>query len=277
MKDIKIEKLVTNALIEDAPFGDLTTDNLIDKNQYSEARIVVKEDGIVSGLKIAKEVFRNVDEDIEFLAYYNDGDKVAKGAAVATVSGATASILLGERVALNFLQKMSGIATMTNKFVEEIEEFETKIADTRKTTPGLRFLEKMAVRHGGAANHRFSLSDAVMIKDNHVAAAGSVTNAIEIIKSKVSHTVKIEVEVESLEQFEEALEANADIIMLDNVDCEVMKQAVDKRGDKTVIIEASGNMTLERLKDVANTGVDIISVGAITHSAKFLDISLKFT
>ncbi len=275
MKDIKIEKIITMALIEDAPFGDLTSDNLIASDHYAEARLIVKEDGIISGLNIAKIVYRLVDENVEFLSYYNDGDKALKGSAIATVNGPTKSILLGERVMLNFMQRMSGIATMTSRMLEEVEGYDVKIADTRKTTPGLRILEKMAVKHGGGRNHRFSLSDAVMIKDNHIAISGSITNAIEIIREKVSHMIKIEVEVESVEQFEEAVEAGADIIMLDNMECEDMAKAVEIN-NKRAIVEASGNMTLERLKEVAETGVDVISVGALTHSVKALDISLRF-
>ncbi len=275
MKDRKIEELIKQALREDAPFGDITTDNLIDPDMHLSARVIVKEDGIVSGLSIAKQVYKIVDEDVEFLSYYSDGESVLKGAAIATINGNARSILLGERVMLNILQRMSGIATLTGKYVEKIEGYDVRIADTRKTTPMLRILEKMAVKHGGGYNHRFSLSDAVMIKDNHIIAANGIENAINQVRAKVSHTVKVEVEVETLEQFEEALKAQADIIMLDNMNCEDMKKAVELN-DGQAIIEASGNMTLDRLEDVAKTGVNVISVGAVTHSVKSLDISLRF-
>ncbi len=275
MKDRKIEELIKLALREDAPFGDITTDNLIDVDIDLSARLVVKEEGIISGLTVAKQIFKIVDEEVEFLSYYNDGEKVLKGAAIATINGSARSILLGERLMLNILQRMSGIATLTRKYVDEVAEYDVRIADTRKTSPMLRILEKMAVKHGGGFNHRFSLSDAVMIKDNHIVAAQGIKNAIEKVRSKVSHTVKVEVEVENLEQFKEALEAQADIIMLDNMSCEDMREAV-KLNNGQSIIEASGNMSLERLKEVADTGIDIISVGAITHSVKALDISLRF-
>jgi len=268
------DEIILSALKEDIPTIDVTTDNLF-TNEVSEGVFIAKEDGVLSGIEVMQRVFEIMDESINFKTINGDGVFVEKGDYIAIISGNTASILKGERVALNLMQRMSGIATLTRKFVNEISNDTTKILDTRKTTPNLRVLEKMAVVHGGGVNHRFSLSDQVMLKDNHIKTAGSITKAVNIVKSKVDHNIKIEVEVETFEQFLEAIATDCDIIMLDNMSNELMKQCVDVNSDK--LLEASGNMTVERIKSVSETGVDFISVGALTHSYKAMDISLKFT
>lgn len=268
-----IDKIITDALHEDIPTIDITTDNLF-TDEVSEGVFIAKEDGVLSGIKVMKRVFELVDDSIYLKVINTDGTKVEKGDLVAIISGNSRSILKGERVALNLMQRMSGVATLTRKFVEQVKNNHTKILDTRKTTPNLRMIEKMAVIDGGGVNHRYSLSDQVMIKDNHIKAAGSITRAVEIIKSKVDHTIKIEVEVENYDQFLEAIETECDIIMLDNMSNELMSKCV--ASNKGKLLEASGNMTIDRIEGVANTGVDFISVGALTHSYTSLDISLKF-
>lgn len=254
--------------------GDITTENLVDAKSVSTAEIIVKEDGVVAGLETAEMVFKLLDINVEFQPLVSDGQRVHKGDIIAKVKGKTRVLLSGERTALNLLQRMSGIATITSKYVDKVREYNVRVVDTRKTTPGLRILEKYAVRMGGGHNHRYNLSDAVMIKDNHIEAVGGIKEAVGIIKSRVPHTVKVEVEVESLEQLKEALEAGADIIMLDNMSVEYMKEAV-RINNKKAILEASGNITLDNIEEVAKTGVDIISIGAITHSVKALDISMN--
>lgn len=267
-----VDKIITDALNEDMPNGDITTDNLIPKNHQSKAMLIAKEDGVISGLMIVERVFKLVGGNVNIIFNKFDGDLVKTYDVIATISGDTKTILKGERVALNLLQRMSGIATITNKFVNEVEA-NTKILDTRKTTPNLRYLEKLAVKHGGGVNHRYSLSDMVMIKDNHIDACGSITKAVETIRPKVN--CKIEVEVETLEQFKEALNTQCDIIMLDNMSLDLMQECVKLNNHKKKL-EASGNMILSRVKEVSHIGVDFISVGALTHSVKALDISLKF-
>lgn len=267
-----VDKIITDALNEDMPNGDVTTDNLIPKNHQSKAMLIAKEDGVISGLMIVERVFKLVGGNVNIIFNKFDGDLVKTYDVIATISGDTKTILKGERVALNLLQRMSGIATITNKFVNEVEA-NTKILDTRKTTPNLRYLEKLAVKHGGGVNHRYSLSDMVMIKDNHIDACGSITKAVETIRPKVN--CKIEVEVETLEQFKEALNTQCDIIMLDNMSLDLMQECVKLNNHKKKL-EASGNMILSRVKEVSHIGVDFISVGALTHSVKALDISLKF-
>ena len=267
-----VDKIITDALNEDMPNGDVTTDNLIPKNHQSKAMLIAKEDGVISGLMIVERVFKLVGGNVNIIFNKFDGDLVKTYDVIATISGDTKTILKGERVALNLLQRMSGIATITNKFVNEVEA-NTKILDTRKTTPNLRYLEKLAVNHGGGVNHRYSLSDMVMIKDNHIDACGSITKAVETIRPKVN--CKIEVEVETLEQFKEALNTQCDIIMLDNMSLDLMQECVKLNNHKKKL-EASGNMILSRVKEVSHIGVDFISVGALTHSVKALDISLKF-
>ena len=267
-----VDKIIKEALKEDMPNGDITTDNLIPDNHKSKAKFIAKEDGIVSGCEVVKRVFEIIGGHFNITFNVKDGDKVKCYDVIAEIEGDTKTILKGERVALNLIQRMSGIATMTRKYVDEVVG-DCKILDTRKTTPNLRYLEKLAVKHGGGTNHRYSLSDMVMIKDNHIDAAGSITKAVEIIKPKVK--TQIEVEVETLKGFKEALNTDCDIIMLDNMDNDLMKICVALNNHQKKL-EASGNMTLERIKSVSELGVDFISVGALTHSVKSLDISLKF-
>lgn len=274
MKKFEIERIIKTALIEDMNNGDITTENLIDIGSLSTAEMLVKEDGVIAGLDVAKNVFEFVDSEILFEKLVVDGSKVKKGDIIARIKGSTRAILMAERTALNILQRMSGIATITNLFVEKARSYGVRVVDTRKTTPGLRVLEKEAVLLGGGHNHRFNLSDAVMIKDNHIAASGGISKAIKTIREKISHTTKIEVEVETIEGLKEAIECKADIIMLDNMSNEDMTEAA-KINNKEAILEASGNMSLERIEDVCKTGIDVISVGAITHSVKALDISLN--
>ncbi len=270
----EIIDIITNALIEDIPQIDLSSEFLFDE-EVSEANFIAKEDGIISGILVCKETFKIVDKSVKFKILKKDGESVEKNDIIATVKGKTKSILKAERVSLNFLQRMSGIATLTSKFVKETEGTNTKILDTRKTTPNLRILEKQAVRDGGGENHRMNLSDMVMLKDNHIKAAGSILRAVDIVKANIPHGVKVEVEVENTEQFISACNSDCDIIMLDNMDLETMDKCVElNQGIK--ILEASGNMTLDRIRKVCETGVDYISVGQLTHSYKSLDISLKF-
>lgn len=269
-----IDKIIVEALKEDIPTIDVTTDNLFTDEQ-SEGVFIAKENGVLSGVSVMKRVFDIIDDSVLIKVINNDGTYVETGDIIAIISGKTSSILKGERVALNLMQRMSGVASLTRKFVEQINNDKTKILDTRKTTPNLRILEKMAVVHGGGINHRMNLSDQVMIKDNHIKAAGSISKAVEIIKSKVDHDIRIEVEVENYEQFLEAINTDCDIIMLDNMSNELMRKCVINNDDK--LLEASGNMTLDRIKSVSETEVDFISVGALTHSYSSMDISLKFS
>lgn len=269
-----IHDIVMNALKEDMPLGDITTDNIVSEEDISTAEFLAKQDAVIAGLDVAKHVFEVLDNNVEFTALIKDGDEVKKGDVFAKVTGSTRALLKAERTALNFLQRLSAIATMTNRYVLKVQDISVRVTDTRKTTPGLRLLEKYAVSAGGGANHRFSLSDGVLIKDNHIAAAGGITNAVERVRDKIPHTVKIEVEVESIEEVQEALDCKADIIMLDNMTNEQMAEAVSLI-DKRALVEASGNMTEETIYDVALTGVDIISIGKLTHSANSVDISMN--
>ena len=270
----QIDKIIYDALEEDIPTIDVTTDNLF-RNELSEGVFIAKEDGILSGVKVMQRVFEILDDEIYIKVINGDGVFVEKGDIIAIVTGHTKSILKGERIALNIMQRMSGVATLTRKFVNEITNNHTKILDTRKTTPNLRILEKQAVLDGGGVNHRMSLSDQVMLKDNHIKTAGSITKAVDIVKSKVDQSIKIEVEVETFDQFLEAIHTSCDIIMLDNMSNELMRKCVEHNTNK--LLEASGNMTVDRIKSVSETGVDFISVGALTHSYTALDISLKFS
>jgi nicotinate-nucleotide pyrophosphorylase (carboxylating) len=268
-----LDEKIKGWLAEDLPYGDVTSDPLFSDEHICNGTFVAKEDGCIAGLLVAERVFRVLSEDVVMTILVEEGSQVKKGTAIAKISGLTRDVLKGERLALNLMQRMSGIATMTRKYADQLEGTNTKIVDTRKTTPGLRELEKYAVRMGGGYNHRFNLSDGVMLKDNHIEAAGGITDAVNKVRATLSHMTKIEVEVEDLFQFEEAMSAGAEVILLDNMDTETMAKAVAmKRGN--VILEASGNITLERLKEIADTGVDIISSGALTHSVKSLDISL---
>lgn len=272
---ILLDNIIRKALEEDLGWGDITTDSTVSDNVQIEGNFIAKEDGIICGIEVCKRTFMLLDASIEFIEYKKDGDRVKKGDLIAFIKGSALSILKGERVCLNFFQRMSGIATFTDDFVKKVEGLPVKIVDTRKTVPGLRILDKYAVRIGGGFNHRYNLSDMVLIKDNHIKASGGIGVAISKAREAVTHTVKIEVEVESLSQLQEALDAGADIIMLDNMSPETMKEAVSIAKCK-VLLEASGNVTLNNVREIAETGVDFISIGALTHSVKALDISLIF-
>ncbi len=269
-----IRKKIEDFLLEDIGHQDITTDSLkIDKEV--EAYLISKESGILAGIDIATVTLEIIDPSIKIFKHKKDGERIKKGEKIATIKGSGKSILKSERVMLNILQRLSGIATNTSYYVEKIKETSAKILDTRKTTPGFRAFEKYAVKIGGGYNHRFALYDMVMIKDNHIALTGSIKEAVKQIKNSVSPMVKIEVEVSSIEQFEEALSTDADIIMLDNMEIDEIKKAVEiNRGKK--LLEVSGNITIENIREYAKTGVDFISSGALIHSAKWLDISLKF-
>ena len=269
-----IDDVIKRGLAEDINYIDVTTDYLIPENQISTARFVAKDSGVLAGIEVAMRVFTLIDDTVIFELLKKDGDKVSKGDIILTMKGHTASLLKGERTALNLVQHMSGIATATNRCVELVKGTNASIADTRKTLPGLRALQKYAVVAGGGKNHRYNLSDAAMLKDNHIDAYGSLTNAVNAVRAKAGHMVKIEVETRSLEELEEALAVGADVIMLDNMDCATMAEAV-KRTAGRAKLEASGNITLENIAEVAKTGVDIISLGALTHSVTCFDISMK--
>ncbi|GAA3411712.1 carboxylating nicotinate-nucleotide diphosphorylase [Paenibacillus hodogayensis] len=277
--NVNNEQLTRNIrlwLEEDIGTGDVTTTTTIPLDQQSKGIIHVKETGIAAGIPIAEQVFRVVDPSLVFISNVQDGASIDKGTVLAEVSGSTRSILLGERLALNLLQRLSGIATRTRQFVNALEGLSVRLVDTRKTTPGHRSLEKYAVRIGGGHNHRFGLYDAVMIKDNHIKGAGGIQAAVVAARAQIPHTMKIEVEVESFAQLNEALEAGADIIMLDNMTPDVMKQAVAiiRARSPHLVVEASGSVTLQSIRDIALSGVDVISVGRLTYSVQSLDISL---
>jgi nicotinate-nucleotide pyrophosphorylase (carboxylating) len=273
-ENILIDKIIEQALLEDIRTGDITTESIIPSNLKAKGIIKTSEEGVVAGLDIVFLVFKKLDSEICFQSKIKDGNKILPGEILAQITSPARTILQGERVALNFLQRMSGIATITSKFCQEVKDFPVRIVDTRKTTPGLRILEKYAVRMGGGHNHRFGLYDAVLIKDNHIAVAGGIKSAVNSVRKQISHTVKIEVEVENLSQLQEALKVQVNIIMLDNMDLETMKEAVKMVKGKA-LIEASGGITLEKVREIAQTGVDLISVGALTHSVKALDISME--
>ncbi len=269
-----IDRLIENALLEDINYIDVATDYLIPEEQEGKAQFIAKADGVLCGLDVALRVFELLQPDFKAEVFKRDGDELKSGDVIAVVSGKTRNILKGERTALNLIQHMSGVATATNKAVKLVEGTNASIADTRKTLPGLRPIEKYAVTVGGGRNHRYNLSDCAMLKDNHVDAGGGITNAVRTLKEKLGHTVKVELEVRTLDELREALATEADIIMLDNMSCEEMKQAVEITAGKAKL-EASGNITDETIRAVAETGVDIISMGALTHSVKAFDISLK--
>ncbi|MDD2268502.1 MAG: carboxylating nicotinate-nucleotide diphosphorylase [Eubacteriales bacterium] len=269
-----IDKIVLAAFEEDIGTGDITTNTTIPEGRLASGKFIAKEAGVICGMDVVARTFFLADDKIRFEAFVKDGDRVEKGDVIAEINGPAAGILVGERTALNLLQRMSGIATRTAEAVEKIKRTKAKIADTRKTMPMLRVFDKFAVRVGGGSNHRFNLADGILIKDNHIAASGSITAAVNAAKQGAPHTLKVEVEVETFEQLNEALEAGADIIMLDNMTNEMMKKAVEITAGRAKL-EASGNMGEKDLREVAETGVDIISIGALTHSVKALDISLK--
>lgn len=273
--DKKAIELIKEALIEDGVDNDITTLNLVSKDKMLTGSFIVKATGVVSGIDVAKEVFKQINPRIKMEILKANGTFVNRGDVIATIEGPMRDILRGERVALNFLQRMSGIAATTAKFVQELAGTNCKILDTRKTAPLLRVFERQAVRDGGGENHRFNLSDRVLIKDNHIAASGSIQDAVSILRKAVGRGMIIEVEVETLDEFMEALNTSADVIMLDNMSNEVIKKCVELNEGKKKL-EASGNMELKKVRSVALLGVDYISVGSLTHSYKALDISLKF-
>jgi len=269
-----VDELIKNAIKEDINYIDTSADLVIDENDMTTAYFEAKADGVLCGLDVALRVFELLDKDFKAKVYIKDGEKVERGDIIADLSGHTVLLLKGERTALNLLQHMSGIATMTNKAVTLCEGTRACVADTRKTLPGLRSIQKYAVTVGGGRNHRYNLSDAVMLKDNHIDACGSITKAVETCREKLGHMVKIEVETRNLDEVAEALSTGVEVIMLDNMDCETMKRAVEMTNGKA-LLEASGNITDETIGNVAKTGVDIISIGALTHSVKAFDISMK--
>ncbi len=271
---LHVDDLIKQALQEDISSEDVTTNAVMKEAVEGEVELICKQDGIIAGLDIFKRVFELLDEDTKVEFYCKDGDKVEKGQLMAVVRGDIRVLLSGERVALNYLQRMSGIATYTNSVAKLLEGSKTKLLDTRKTTPNMRIFEKYAVRVGGGYNHRYNLSDGVLLKDNHIGAAGGVANAIKMAKDYAPFVRKIEVEVENLDMVKEAVEAGADIIMLDNMSVEQMKEAI-KLIDGKAQTECSGNVTKENIKNLTSLGVDYISSGALTHSAPILDISLK--
>jgi nicotinate-nucleotide pyrophosphorylase (carboxylating) len=268
------EVLFELAYAEDIGDGDITTNNLVPPDSNKTAILLAKEEGVIAGLPVAEMVFKKFDKNIEWKVILPDGSKVKPGDIIAEFSGNYRALLTGERKALNFLQRLSGIATYANKCMQEIKGHNVEILDTRKTLPGYRYLDKYAVRMGGASNHRFGLYDMVMIKNNHIQVAGSIKQAVQDIRSKIPKSIKIEVETTNLDQVQEALQSEVDIIMLDNMSSKMMKEAVDLINGRAKI-EASGNMTLKRIRKVAATGVNYISIGALTHSVKALDISQR--
>ena len=268
------DEIIERALREDINYVDAATDYLLDDDDVSTARFVAKASGILCGIDIAVRVFEMLDKDIQVQINIKDGGKVEKGDVIAVVTGKTKAILKAERTSLNILQHMSGIATETAKYAECCKGTRAHVTETRKTLPGLRAIEKYAVTVGGGKNHRYNLSDGAMLKDNHIDAYGSITKAVEALRSRMGHMIKIEVEVRNEEERREALSCNADVIMLDNMTCEQMKKCVEIADGKAVL-EASGNVTLDNMAEVAATGVDIVSVGALTHSVKAFDISLR--
>ena len=274
LNQMYVDNLIKTALLEDINYIDVTTDYLIDEDQEGAAQFLAKADGVLCGLDVALRVFELLQPDFKAEVFKKDGDVLKKGDIIAKVYGKTRTILKGERTALNLIQHMSGIATATNEAVKLVEGTKASIVDTRKTLPGIRPLQKYAVTVGGGKNHRYNLSDAAMLKDNHVDAGGGITNSVKKLKSKLGHMTKVELEVRTLDELREALSVDVDVIMLDNMSNEMMAEAV-KITDGKAILEASGGITAETLRGVAETGVDIISIGALTHSVKAFDISLK--
>jgi len=275
MVSFELESLLRHCLQEDIGTGDITSESCVPADARAKGVLIAKEPGVICGIKVARRVFEIVSPEIELLIRLKDGESASAGETIGTLTGPARGVLTGERVALNFLQRLSGIATRTQACVRQVAGTGAAIVDTRKTTPGLRVLEKYAVRMGGGSNHRFGLSDGVLIKDNHIVAAGGITPAVQAARERAPHTIKIEVEAESVEQALEAVTAGADIIMLDNMEPEMMTAAVTAI-DGRALTEASGNMDRRDLRQVALTGVDLISIGALTHTVKAMDISLRF-
>lgn len=274
LPDFYIDELIKKAITEDINYIDVSSAYLFDDDHRTQAYFVSKADGVLCGIEVALRVFSLLDNTLEYKLYKHDGDEIKAGDLIAEFSGKTLKLLEGERTALNLLQHMSGVASMTNAAVKAIEGTGSTIADTRKTLPGLRAIQKYAVTCGGGHNHRYNLSDAAMLKDNHIDAGGGITKTVEALRKKIGHTVKIEVETRTLDEVREAVDAGADIIMLDNMNLETMQEAV-RIIDGKALTEASGNVTLDNIRTVALAGVDIISMGAITHSVKAFDISMR--
>jgi nicotinate-nucleotide pyrophosphorylase (carboxylating) len=266
--------MIKLALEEDLGTGDVTTDAILDPDLKGEACLIAREESVLAGMPVFKDVFLEAGAEAEFEEYYGDGDLIPPQTRVCLIRGRLAPVLRGERTALNFLQRMSGIATLTRRYVEKARPAKVTILDTRKTAPGLRWFDKYAVRMGGGANHRFGLSDGILIKDNHIASGGSISEALRLARRNAPHTLKIEVEVEDLAGVEEACRAGADVLLLDNMGPEDLRKAVELVGG-AAMTEASGGITLDTVEDIAATGVDMISVGALTHSAKAADFSLE--
>ena len=273
MNYLIVDKMIREALIEDIPNEDISTNSVVGEKSRYKVDLICKADGVIAGIGVYKRVF-DILGDVEIEFFVKDGDKVHNKQLLAKLTGSTRNLLMGERVALNYLQRMSGIATMTSKFVEKLEGSNRKLLYSRKTIPNLRILDKYSVKMGGGNNHRMNLSDAVMLKDNHIGAAGGVKEAIEAARNYASFVTKIEVEVETLDMVKEAVEAGADIIMIDNMDLETAKKALEII-DHKAIVEFSGNVTLDNIEEIGKIGVDVVSSGALTHSVKALDISMK--
>lgn len=271
---INMDDYILHALQEDITSEDVSTNAVMPEPKRGRAELICKQDGVICGLEVFFRAFTLLDDTAVFECDFKDGDWVTKGQLIGVLYGDIRALLSGERTGLNFLQRMSGIATMTRQYVKELEGYQTKLLDTRKTTPNMRPFEKYAVKVGGGCNHRYNLSDGILLKDNHIGAAGSITRAIEMARDYAPFVRKIEIEVETLEQVDEALAAGADIIMLDNMDDDTMREAVRRIGSKAQT-ECSGNVTAERLKRIAEIGVDFVSSGALTHSAPIMDVSLK--
>lgn len=272
-----INKLLDLGIEEDINTGDITTESIIPASMNGVATMTAKQDGVISGLDIVKMVYDRFQNDVVFTPYFKDGDAVKKGDVILKIEATYPTLLRGERLSLNIFQRMCGIATETAKYVKELDGTHTELLDTRKTAPGLRVLDKMAVKHGGGTNHRMGLYDMAMIKDNHIKMAGGIAKAVEQVRSRIAEGIKIEVETTNIDEVHQAINAGADIIMLDNMDTQTMTEAVKiiNAADKGIKTEASGNMSIPRLKEVAATGVDYISVGALTHTVKGMDISMN--
>ena len=280
-KDMQYENLINKLLDlgieEDINTGDVTTESIIPESMNAVATMTAKQEGIVSGIEIVKMVYDRFQDNVVFTPYFKDGDFVKKGEVILKIEATYPTLLKGERLSLNLFQRMSGIATETAKYVRELEGTGTELLDTRKTAPGMRVIDKLAVKHGGGTNHRMGLYDMAMIKDNHIKMAGGIPKAVEQVRAKIDPSIKIEVETTNLVEVKQAIEAGADIIMLDNMSNDAMKEAVEviKASGKGIKTEASGNMSIPRLIEVAATGVDYISVGALTHTVKAMDISMN--
>lgn len=268
-----VDNIIKEALNEDCPFGDVTTEAIVDKDSTCTVDLISKEEGIIAGIEVFSRVY-HILQDVEVTFFIKEGERVKKNQIIGKIKGNTRKVLIGERVALNLIQRLSGIATLTNKFISKLENTKTKLLDTRKTTPNLRILEKYAVSIGGGNNHRFNLSDGILIKDNHIDAAGGIKEAVFKAREYAPFVRKIEVEVETLNEVKEALQCGVDIIMLDNMDIDTLKEAVSLIGNRAKT-EASGNVTLDNIEEIAKTGVNYISSGYITHSYKAFDLSMK--